>query len=195
VTSDAPPVLVRKPFTSFLVKTLRKNVLDNRSWPENPEGGWIEPQNWYARVNDIIRTTLVVKYMDGVSFLAEKICGHLDAAGVWNRIDYEAKEDGYYAGHLYFRHDVNIPKPDWGTKTVPVMVELQITTQLQDVIRALTHAYYNERRVRATSADIKWQWDYASDEFVPNYLGHILHYMEGMIMEVRDRGKAGDGHH
>lgn len=35
--------------------------------------------------------------------------------------------------------------------------------------------------------DIKWQWDYESDEFIPNYLGHILHYIEGMIMEVRKR--------
>ena len=36
-----------------------------------------------------------------------------------------------------------------------------------------------------------WQWNYKSDEFAANYLGHILHYVEGMIIEIRDK-KRGD---
>ena len=36
---------------------------------------------------------------------------------------------------------------------------------------------------------MKWQWDYKSDEFSANYLGHILHYVEGMIVEIREKQK------
>jgi hypothetical protein len=30
---------------------------------------------------------------------------------------------------------------------------------------------------------------YKSDEFAINYLGHILHYLEGTIVEIRDKGR------
>jgi hypothetical protein len=51
------------------------------------------------------------------------------------------------------------------------------------------HKYYEERRKRIKEENIKWQWNYKSDEFTVNYLGHILHYVEGMIMEVRETQK------
>ncbi len=43
------------------------------------------------------------------------------------------------------------------------------------------------RRKLLKPPDTKWQWDYKGDEFATNYLGHILHYVEGMIMDVRER--------
>jgi hypothetical protein len=49
---------------------------------------------------------------------------------------------------------------------------------------------YEEMRVKSTKEDNrKWQWNYQSLEFSSNYLGHILHYVEGMILEVRDKQK------
>jgi hypothetical protein len=53
----------------------------------------------------------------------------------------------------------------------------------------LLHKYYEERRKKIGAEDVKWQWNYKTDEFVANYLGHILHYVEGMIMEIRDKQK------
>ncbi|MBU4374371.1 MAG: hypothetical protein KJ714_08055 [Euryarchaeota archaeon] len=129
------PELIIKSFDSFLLKTFRKNIIENNNWPESPENGWILPTNWYSQINDIIRTLIVVKYLDGVEFIINE------------------------------------------------------TTQLQEVIRKLLHKYYEERRKRITKEDIKWQWNYKGDEFVANYLGHILHYVEGMIMEIRDKQK------
>lgn len=67
------------------------------------------------------------------------------------------------------------------------MIEIQITTQLQEVIRSLLHKYYEDRRKGVEAEGTKWQWDYKSDEFVANYLGHILHYVEGMIMDIREK--------
>ena len=76
----------------------------------------------------------------------------------------------------------------WDTERIDVSIELQITTQLQEVIRKLLHSYYENVRKRAGEReDVKWQWNYKSEEFAANYLGHILHYIEGMIMEVRER--------
>ncbi|MGB2841354.1 MAG: hypothetical protein WBC40_02565 [Halobacteriota archaeon] len=101
----------------------------------------------------------------------------------------EAREEGYYAAHLYTKHRFEIPKVTWDTEKIDISIEIQITTQLQEGIQKLLRKYYEERRKRVEKRDIKWQWDYKSDEFAAKYLGHILHYVEGMIMEIREKQK------
>lgn len=176
-----------KPFDSFFLKTYRKNILENKNYPGEPQGGWILPHNWYSGINDIIRTLFVVKYIDGVKFLIDKLKSQCDDQKIECIISFEAKEEGYYAVHLYIKQKCEIPKIKWDTEKIDIMIEIQITTQLQEVIRKLLHKYYEKRRGEITEKEIKWQWDYKSEEFSVNYLGHILHYVEGMIMEVRDR--------
>lgn len=178
-----------KSFDSFLLKTYRKNILENKSWPNELKGGWILPKNWYSKINDIIRTMFVVKYLDGVEFLAEKINSHCEQHHLKCTVYLEAREEGYYAAHLYTKQNFEIPKITWDTKRVNVSIEIQITTQLQEVIRKLLHKYYEARRKKLKEEDLKWQWNYKSDEFSANYPGHILHYVEGMIMEIREKQK------
>lgn len=186
-----PPEVLKKPFDSFLLKTFRKNVLDNTLWPDPPNVGgttaWVLPQNWFEKINDIVRTCFVVKYLDGVHYLAQKIEELSREHGMDCVTQMEAREEGYYAAHLSLRRTFEIPKIDFDTVFVPVVIEVQITSQLQEVIRLLLHKYYEERRQRIAPFDQKWQWNYKSDEFATNYLGHILHYLEGMIVEVRDK--------
>ena len=180
--------LLDKSFDSFLVKTFRKNVLKNRKWPNSPTEGWLLPENWFTRINDIVRTLLVVKYLDGVSFAADEIVRLFQSKQRSCVAHLEARTEGYYAAHLYASLPVSIPRVDWDTQDVVISLELQITTQVQEVIRRLLHAYYEERRVATTSEESSsWQWDYKSPEFSANYLGHVLHYVEGMIVEIRDR--------
>ncbi|MDE0453924.1 MAG: hypothetical protein OXJ63_01290 [Gammaproteobacteria bacterium] len=180
--------LYRKSFDSFLVKTFRKNVLNNAEWPDPPPNGWLLPENWFTRINDIVRTLLVVKYLDGVTFAAAEIVQLFESNQRDCEAHFEARTEGYYAAHLYASFPVTIPRVDWDTQGVIVPLELQITTQVQEVIRRLLHAYYEERRVTITSEESEsWQWDYKSPEFSANYLGHVLHYVEGMIVEIRDR--------
>jgi hypothetical protein len=181
------PELLRKPFDSFLLKTFRINVFDNDYWPDPPTGGWLLPDTWFSRINDMVRTCFVVKYLDGVQFLASQLSQRSSDAGYTCRVDYEAKEEGYYAAHFYTCFPCEIPRQDWDTRDEVIPIEMQITTQLQEVIRRLLHTYYERRRGDRSSTDLKWQWDYKSEEFGANYLGHILHYLEGMIMEVRDK--------
>lgn len=182
------PTVLTKPFASFLLKTYRKNVLLNNNWPKEPQDGWILPSNWYSKIDDIVRTLIEVKYLDGVEFMIEKIRTFCKERGSECLVFMEAREEGYYAAHLYMRRSFEVPRMTWDTEKVDVSVELQLTTQLQEVIRKLLHTYYEDVRRRARlREDVKWQWNYKSAEFAANYLGHILHYVEGMIMEVRDR--------
>lgn len=185
--SNAIPVIVTKPFKSFLLKTFRKNCLDNLSWPEPPDGGWLWPDRCYAQINDLVRTCFIVKYLDGVNRLLDSIHSICEAVGTNCRVDFEAKEEGYYAAHAYIDFTCHVPKHDWDTEEISVPIELQVTTQLQEIIKTMLHSYYEDRRKITQQDRLSWQWDYTSDEFATNYLGHILHYLEGMIMGVRSR--------
>lgn len=181
-----PDILV-KPFDSFLLKSFRKNIVENENFPEPPTEGWILPENWYSRINDILRTLIVIKYLDGVEFIIGKIRSLCEEIKKDFECTFEAREVGYYAVHLYTREEFEIPRMDWDTIKVSTLIEIQLTTQLQEVIRKLLHKYYEERRVLPANTERMWQWDYRSDEFATNYLGHILHYIEGMIMEIREK--------
>ena len=188
LVSESPLELARKPFDSFLIKTFRKNILKNSSWPKPPAQGWLLPTNWFVRVNDIVRSLLIVKYLDGVSFAAEEIESLFRSRQQRSSFELEARTEGYYAAHLYVWFPVSILGDQWDTKDLEISLEIQITTQVQEVIRRLLHEYYEERRIATQSEDsLVWQWDYKSTEFAANYLGHVLHYVEGMIMEIRDK--------
>ncbi len=129
--------------------------------------------------------------MDGVDFLFSKLETLANELNLPLKIDYEAREEGYYAGHFNVIMQFSIPRIDWDAETITLTVEIQITTQLQEVIRRLLHKYYESHRLSQTKPPKKWQWDYRSEAFTANYLGHILHYIEGTILEVRDKQKAG----
>jgi len=183
------PELKVKPFKSFLEKTYRKNVLDNTAWPEEPGSEWIIPDVWFSQINDIVRTLFIVRYFDGVKFLIGKVEELCKKHTIELEVDYEAREEGYYAAHLYLKTEYEVPRKLWDTKRIFASVELQITTQLQEVIRRLLHSYYEKKRIMVEKPVEKWQWDYKCEEFCVNYLGHILHYVEGMIVEVREKQK------
>ncbi len=182
-----PPSLVTKSFDSFLLKTFRNNIARNLRWPAPPEGGWHLPDNWVSRGNDIVRTCFVVKYLDGVEFLIEKLTALAEAHTLEIRKYYVAGTDGYYAAHVYILFRFEVPRIDFDTEKLVLSVELQITSQLQEAIRKLLHQHFEKSRTMINPPVAEWQWNYKSDEFATNYLGHILHYVEGMIMEVRDR--------
>lgn len=189
--SISHPTLLIKPFESFLLKSYRKNILENSNYPDEPNNGWILPDNWYTKINDIVRTLFVVKYLDGVEFFTNKIKALCEMHDKKCNVFLEAREEGYYAAHTYVIDMFEIPLKNWETKKIQSNIEIQITTQLQETIRKLLHKYYEDRRKLLRKEYIMWQWDYQSDEFSANYLGHILHYVEGMIMEIREKQRKG----
>jgi ppGpp synthetase/RelA/SpoT-type nucleotidyltranferase len=187
------PILV-KPFTSMIDKSYRRNVLANKHWPDPPDEGWITPENWFERVNDAARTCIVVKYLDGVPFLADKLTALAGVHGYAVETEYQAREEGYYAAHLTVAVPAIIPLRKWDTANIQSKLEIQVTTQLQDVLRVLTHEFYVNRRSKTpTDETKKWQWNYESAEFKANYLAHTLHHMEGLVMDLRGKDKSKDG--
>lgn len=179
-----------KPFDSVLDKSLRKNVIQNQNWPNEPPEGWILPDNWHSNLNDILRTIIVVKYLDGVKYIIDKIELLAETNNLTFDVNYEARENGYYAAHMSITVDLEVPKEDWDTKIVSFVIEIQITTQLQEAIRKLLHNYYIKTKGMEKIDNVKARWDYTNDDFSAIYLGHILHYMEGMIMEVREKQRG-----
>jgi hypothetical protein len=184
----ASPKLSMKPYGSFLLKTYRKNISENEAWPDPPPGmGWIVPIDCMPFINDVVRTSFVVKYLDGVEFLVGRFSELARNHGVDFRADFEAKEEGYYAAHAYVTREFEVPAEKWDTQKARGTIELQVTTQVQELIRRLLHEHYEQRRSALPTTNGKWQWDYKSEEFSTNYLGHILHYVEGMIMDIREK--------
>ena len=65
------------------------------------------------------------------------------------------------------------------------MAEIQVTTQMQDVLRAMTHVYYRERRIKPQPKSADARWNFSSPDFRATYLGHTLHLLEGIVAELR----------
>ena len=189
--ADYHPKLVTKPYESVISKCFRKSIVLNKQFPNKPNKGWLLPNNCFNLINDLIRTTIVVKYLDGIEFLIKKLDSLAKKYSLNFNIHYEARETGYYAVHTYLVSELEIPKMDWDTYIEKFNVEIQLTTELQDNIKALTHKYYEQKRETIESKKDLWQWKYESDEFAVNYLGHILHYLEGQIMEIRNKNTNG----
>lgn len=179
--------LLKKSYDSFLSKVYRQNVILNRYFPKPPPRGWITPDCWFEKTNDLVRTSIVVKYLDGIEFVSERLRELANKHGFKFEISYQAREEGYYAVHTYLTKKFEIPAFDWDTIEKKIKIEIQLTTELQDNIRNLTHKFYEERRMQVKDTKEKWQWQYETNEFSVNYLGHILHYLEGVIMEVRNK--------
>ena len=185
--SMATPVVVRKSWPSFWLKTFRRNALDNDRWPRPPLGGWLLPETWYTRVGDTVRTRVVVRYLDGIGDVVALLSELSDSNRRKARVTYQAREEGYYAAHVDVRRSFEVPKSSFDTSRIPSSVEIQVTTQVKDVIGELLHRYYERRRRLVADEDYVWQWDYLSDVFRAGYLGHMAHYLEGVIMELRGR--------
>jgi ppGpp synthetase/RelA/SpoT-type nucleotidyltranferase len=185
------PQLFRKDYDSFLEKTFRKNILENDQFPEEPKGGWITPYNWFSKVHDILRTQIIVKYLDGVDYIIKEFDGVCENNHIEHEVSYEARDEGYYAVHLNAKYNFNILGYNFESLSCPITVEIQIRTQLQEVIKNLLHTYYETKRIQPIEERMEskkdWKWDYKCEEFAANYLGHILHYVEGMIMDIRDK--------
>src|SRR5262249_35545324 len=171
-------------------KTFRTNVLQNKKWPQPPtwlrQQKWVLPRNWFTMINDIVRACFVVKYFDGVKFLLARLEEECENTDTRHHSVFHAREEGHYAAHLYITYETEILSIDMRPELVTTTAELQITTQLQEVIRGMLHKYYESRRQKAEPSD-DWKWDHNSNEFATNYLGHVLHYLEGMIVATRDR--------
>jgi hypothetical protein len=184
------PNIVVKPFGSFLSKTYRKNIKNNERFPSQPEGGWLLPPDWYSGIPDLVRTTFVVRYLDGVQFLGDRIV----RIGARKRIHIDLQRQstsmGYYAIHLDYPLRVEVADADMQTRKDDYHLEIQITTEVKQALKGILHSFYESARGSRPVDNKEWSWDLKGDEFVANNLGHMLHYIEGMIVRLRDEQRG-----
>lgn len=173
-----------KPFDRAINKLYRKNVLKPVSPP-------IAFGDCLSSLEDLIRDTIVCRFGDGPSFLATKLKELAKRYGVDPRVVERADDFGYYAIHFTFRTKVDVLGFDNQVQTIALCAELQLTTQLQASLRNLTHTLYEIRRMRPGAGD--WKWDFNSPYFRPSYVGHTLHLLESLLIEMKTRNEEDQG--
>jgi ppGpp synthetase/RelA/SpoT-type nucleotidyltranferase len=177
--------LLTKPWESVVGKSFRKNVVLNDIYPAPPIGGWIEASNIYDRVKDLIRCRLICRYLDGPAYVAKRIEAFCDERKIGFEYESMGSERGYYAWHCYFTlpatYDVGGNIQDGSVK-----VELQLITQLADVLESLTHKLYENERGSDDAPHPDWKWQSETDKFKAAYIGHGLHLLEGVIQKLKD---------
>ncbi len=66
-------------------------------------------------------------------------------------------------------------------------LEIQVTTQLQEILGDLTHPYFQISRIDPNSPDRKWKWETDSNRFRSAYMCHTLHLLEAIMIDLRDK--------
>lgn len=181
----------KKKFENMLKKCYRWDVLENDKWDlENIDWqdgySWTHPLNCYLRMSDIIRTRITLRYIDRIDETLSAVLQTAVDYGLEILHEYVVEEDGYYGVHVDVKYLVKIIKEDWTEEEIQLNFEIQITTQIKDVVNEILHEYYEYNRLRKEKVE-EWQWDYENINFLPSYLGHISHYIEGMLLYARDR--------
>lgn len=185
-----PPKLIKKPYSSSVDKSFRINVLWNDMFPESPKNGWVTAENLYYYFNDLIRCCIVCKFIDGPRFVTDKLMKYAKERGLERRHYSQGRDEGYYAHHYYVKFPVRLFDRNWQEMDSAFEVEIQVTTQLQDVLRSLTHDFYEKSRLSPDEDSSKWKWDFTSNRFRVGYLSHTLHLLESIILESRNKVAA-----
>lgn len=185
MTADAKFLL--KSYQSAINKSFRQNVLWNGGYPAPPHGNWVTQNNWYEVFNDLIRTTVVCKFLDGPAFLAAQLSELCTSLGLPSDSYSQQKDVGYYAYHFYTRIPTTLVDANWDAVNVKISVEIQITTQLQEVLRDLTHVFYEDTRLLPTGDTDAWKWEHDNDRFKAAYMSHTLHMLEGIVLQLREQ--------
>jgi ppGpp synthetase/RelA/SpoT-type nucleotidyltranferase len=173
-------------------KTFRLNVLWNRRWPEKPDrSDWVTDLTLYSIIDDLVRTKIVCTYLDGPGLVSDALKAAAIQMDMPAEIRKLSREEGYYAHHLYINFPISIATRN-GVKSDQMPVELQVTTQPQELLRHLTHIYYREQRMKAHRERDDWQWQFRTNRFKARYLSHALHLLEAMILDVRDNPDTED---
>jgi ppGpp synthetase/RelA/SpoT-type nucleotidyltranferase len=192
MTKDTPQ-FVEKSYDSTINKTYRSNILENFKFPNEPRWGWTTHDNVYTQLQDLIRTTIFCRYLDGPAFLAEKLLELAKKHSLQGaEVRSQERDSGYYAYHFYAQLPATFFDEKWGQRKADVTFEIQITTQMQEVLRELSHSFYEEHRI-SLDVDQKWKWDHSAPRFRASLMGHTLHLLEGVLLELRDKKNESAG--
>lgn len=184
--------LKTKPYESLMNKVYRSNCLYNKMWPKQPVHGFINGDNYLENINDIFRTRVICKYMDGPKLICRKFS---ESFGDDVHFYPQNTRNGYHSWHLYVTVTVPIARTDGEVIDQNVCIEIQIVTQLADALNELTHGVYEEvRQSGASGSGNEWQWEPDNPRFRAAFAGHSIHMLEGVLLEMKQLryDQAGD---
>jgi len=177
-----------KTYQATIDKIFRVNCLWNKEFPDNPpQSGWITPENVFSSINDLVRTYWVCKFIDGPKFITEKLAAYCQCKGIKHNSYSQERDEGYYAYHFYIYFDVQVLDAGWNEVNTVAIAEIQVTTQMQEVLKELTHQYFEVTRLEPKSSDNKWKWEVNSNRFRSAYMCHTLHLLEAIILDLRKK--------
>jgi hypothetical protein len=139
-------------------------------------------------LNDLVRTRIECKFLDGVTFLSEKLRQLAIDLGKQPKIEPKGRLEGYFAQHVYFQESVHFKFGGGADRPTVVTCEVQLATTLSTMVWETSHALYETRRTTGDD-DRSWQWDANSAHFLANQLGHMIHLADGLLVKLRDASK------
>jgi ppGpp synthetase/RelA/SpoT-type nucleotidyltranferase len=173
-----------KSYSSIVSKLYRANILNNRRFQKAPKGGWVKPRNMFGMLNDLVRSTIVCRHIDEPGKIAQEIVSKAVSLGLKASSRVQTKDEGYYAHHVYVGIPINLVDQSWQQFPEFLLLEIQITTEMQHMLYELTHRFYDKERNLSPKDPHSWKWDYRSARFSASYLSHTLHLLEGMILQL-----------
>ena len=63
--------------------------------------------------------------------------------------------------------------------------EIQLRTQLQYAVKSILHRYYERDRIEFKNDRTDWRWQHNKPRFITNYMGHVLHFLDGIIVKIK----------
>lgn len=145
---------------------------------------WSEEGTPIPATNDLVRTRIECRFVDGVEFLASRLEELASELGVPCKRERQGRLQGYFAQHFCFQQRV-IFRFGGGEQLVTIHCEVQIATVLATRIWEESHRTYEEWRVRNDEAE-DWQWNPTDPRFTARQLGHMIHLADGLLVQLRN---------
>lgn len=138
-------------------------------------------------LSDLIRTRVTCAFLDGVSFLAQRLYDAAKDMGMNPELEVHNKSEGYYAQHITFTHNVNYQIL---AQSIPmqIKVEIQLATTLATRMWEASHSIYED--VRGSKMLDDWAWNVNDPRFLNNQLGHTLHLADGLLINLRNQKRG-----
>lgn len=136
------------------------------------------------KLNDLVRTRISCKYIDGVEFLANKLLQLAQNMKLNPKRNRQWRLEGYFAQHVYFTEDVFFR---FGRDNQPATItcEIQLASDLATRILEAAHVVYAGTREREEEP-AEWQGNPSDPRFISRQLGHMIHLADGLLIQLRE---------
>ena len=141
------------------------------------------------RLNDLVRTRVSCRFVESVEYFADRLVELATEQGLDPARSREGRIQGYFAQHVTFRYPLTY-RIGGTHRSVEVMVEIQVATEMSTRVWEATHAIYEDAR-RGKDDPAEWQWNPRDPRFVSRQLGHTIHLADGLLSQLRDHVGAG----